>query len=287
MFNFWVNQHLFYALASADVGPLAKALRDTHDIPAGAQWAQFLRNHDELDLGRLTEEQRQQVFHRFGPEKRMQLYDRGIRRRLASMIGDPRQLRMAYSAMLSLPGTPVLRYGDEIGMGENLSLNERDAVRTPMQWSSDVNAGFSAAKKLVHPVIDRGPFAYEKVNVEAQRRDPDSLLSWTANMLRVRKECPEIGWGDSTILDSGASGVLTIRYTWKGNSLICIHNFSDQPREVSISPGTDESDRLINLLATDESRAADDGAHHLSLKGYDYRWYRVGGYGHVLRRERC
>jgi maltose alpha-D-glucosyltransferase/alpha-amylase len=287
MFNFYVNQHLFYALASEDVGPLAKALRDTNDLPPGAQWAQFLRNHDELDLGRLTEKQRQQVFERFGPQKEMQLYDRGIRRRLASMIGDPEKLRMAYSVMLSLPGTPVLRYGDEIGMGEDLSLNERDAVRTPMQWSNEANAGFSSAAKLVHPVIDRGPYSYEQVNVEAQRRDPDSLLNWTAEMLRLRKECPEIGWGDATILDSGAAGVLAVLYQWKGNGLVCIHNFSHEPREVSITPGTEYGDRLVNLLAADESRAAEDGAHHLTLQGFAYRWYRIGGLNHTLRRERC
>jgi maltose alpha-D-glucosyltransferase/alpha-amylase len=106
-------------------------------------------------------------------------------------------------------------------------------------------------------------------------------------MLRLRKECPEIGWGESTILDSGASGVLAIRYTWKGNSLICIHNFSDQPREVAITPGADNDARLMNLLADEESRAAEDGVHRLALRGYDYRWYRVGGLSHILNRERC
>src|SRR5690606_28519067 len=115
-----VNQHLFYALATGDVGPLATALEATRDIPPMAQWANFLRNHDELDLGRLSDEQRTKVFARFAPEERMQLFGRGIRRRLAPMLDDRRQLELAYSLMFSLPGTPVMRYGDEIGMGDDL-----------------------------------------------------------------------------------------------------------------------------------------------------------------------
>lgn len=130
MFNFYVNQHLFYALATSEVKPLADALRATRSLPHTAQWAQFLRNHDELDLGRLTKEQMAKVFSRFGPEKRMQLYDRGIRRRLAPMLGERSQIELAYSVLFSLPGTPVIRYGDEIGMGDDLGLKERDAVRT-------------------------------------------------------------------------------------------------------------------------------------------------------------
>src|SRR3954453_7985192 len=135
MFNFWVNQHLFAALATQDARPLADALDSTREIPESAQWAYFLRNHDELDLGRLTKGVRNKVFDAFAPEPAMQLYDRGIRRRLAPMLGDRRRLELAYSLMFSLPGAPVLRYGEEIGMGDNLRLRERNAIRTPMQWS--------------------------------------------------------------------------------------------------------------------------------------------------------
>src|SRR5438477_546235 len=131
MFNFQVNQHLFYALAAADTRPLVKALKATKPRPATAQWGLFLRNHDELDLGRLTEEQRQSVFAAFGPDPDMQLYDRGIRRRLAPMLdGDQRRLELAYSLLFTLPGTPVIRYGDEIGMGDDLSLPERNCARS-------------------------------------------------------------------------------------------------------------------------------------------------------------
>ena len=138
MFNFQVNQHLFYALAAADTRPLIKALKATKPRPATAQWGVFLRNHDELDLGRLQEKQRQTVFEAFGPDEHMQLYKRGIRRRLAPMLGgDQRRLELAYSLMFTLPGTPVIRYGDELGMGDDLMLPERACARTAMQWSNE------------------------------------------------------------------------------------------------------------------------------------------------------
>src|SRR6185369_17017944 len=127
MFNFFVNQHVFYALASGDAGPLGKAIRATRSIPEYSQWASFLRNHDEVDLGRLTAKQRDIVYAKFGPEKQMQLYNRGIRRRLAPMLAGRPQLELAYSLMFSLPGTPALRYGDEIGMGDDLKLPERNS----------------------------------------------------------------------------------------------------------------------------------------------------------------
>jgi maltose alpha-D-glucosyltransferase / alpha-amylase len=286
MFNFWVNQHLFYALATADAQPLAEALTATRDIPRGAQWAQFLRNHDELDLGRLTDKQRERVFARFGPAEHMQLYGRGIRRRPASMLADPRLLRLANSLLFSLPGTPVIRYGDEIGMGDDLSLHERDAVRTPMQWSSGPQAGFSTCPDTIHPVISTGPYSCEQVNVEAQRRDPDSLLNWTAGLIRLRKECPEIGWGDYEVLETGSPHVLALRYDWQGNSLLAVHNFADEQVQARITPGVDGGERLVSLFVKGESRAAAGGSHHLTLEPYGFEWYRVGGLAYALERVR-
>src|SRR4030095_7288664 len=182
-----VNQHVFYALASADVAPLAKALEATRKIPEYCQWASFLRNHDEVDLGRLTEEQRDIVYQRFGPDKRMQLYGRGIRRRLAPMRANQLQLQLAYSLIFALPGTPVLRYGDEIGMGDDLRLKERNSVRTPMQWSDDPQAGFSTARKTVLPVIGRGPWSYERINVEAPPPRPEPMAHWAEAQIPARK----------------------------------------------------------------------------------------------------
>ena len=288
MFNFFVNQHLFYALASADTRPLAKALKATKPRPATAQWGLFLRNHDELDLGRLTKAQRELVFKKFAPEKDMQLYDRGIRRRLAPMLGgDRRRLELAYSLLCTLPGTPVIRYGDEIGMGDNLDLPERNGARTPMQWSTEPHAGFTQSDKPCMPVIDKGPYGYEHVNVAKQRRDPNSMLNWTERMIRMRKEVPEIGWGDFQIIATRDPAVLIMRYDWRNNSVLFVHNLDDQPREVSFTTGLpgDKGHNLINLLSEDHSQADKAGKHALLLEAYGYRWYRVGGLDYLLKRS--
>lgn len=288
MFNFHVNQHLFYALASSDSRPLAKALKDTKSRPASAQWGLFLRNHDELDLGRLTKAQRDAVFRAFGPDKNMQLYDRGIRRRLAPMLGgDRRRLELAYSLMCTLPGTPVIRYGDEIAMGDDLSLPERNCARTPMQWSTEPKGGFTKSDRPAIPVIDKGPYGYEHVNVAKQRRDPNSMLNWTERIVRMRKEVPEIGWGDFAIISTRDPAVLIMRYDWRNNSVLFVHNLDEKPRETAFSTGLpgDAGKHLINLLAEDHSHADKRGQHRVVLEPYGYRWYRVGGLDYLLKRS--
>ncbi|MGO7482798.1 alpha-amylase family protein [Rhizobium ruizarguesonis] len=287
MFNFQVNQALFYAFASADTRPLKKAMEATKPRPATAQWGLFLRNHDELDLGRLTDKQRGAVFAALGPEKDMQLYDRGIRRRLAPMLGgDRRRIEMAYSLLFSLPGTPVIRYGDEIGMGDDLNLPERDCARTPMQWSTEAEGGFTKSKKLVSPVIKDGPYGFQHVNVAEQRRDPNSLLNWTERMIRMRKEAPEIGWGDFSVIDTGDDGVLALRYDWRGNSVLILHNLHAQPAEVTFDPDIGEDGRqLIDIADGASSKADEKGFHTVMLDAYGYRWYRVGGLDYLLRRK--
>src|ERR1700751_3741277 len=208
MFNFQVNQHMFYALAAADTRALTAALKATKPRPATAQWGTFLRNHDELDLARLTKQQRQAVFDAFAPNKEMQLYDRGVRRRLATMLnGDRRRIELAYSLLFTLPGTPVIRYGDEIGMGDNLSLPERNCARTPMHWSNEPNAGFTKGDKPILPVISGGPSGFEHINVATQRRHPESHLNWTERIIRMRKEMPEVGWGDFELIRSADPAV--------------------------------------------------------------------------------
>ncbi|MGO7372157.1 alpha-amylase family protein [Rhizobium ruizarguesonis] len=287
MFNFQVNQALFYAFASADTRPLKKAMEATKPRPATAQWGLFLRNHDELDLGRLTDKQRGAVFAALGPEKDMQLYDRGIRRRLAPMLGgDRRRIEMAYNLLFSLPGTPVIRYGDEIGMGDDLNLPERDCARTPMQWSTEAEGGFTKSKKLVSPVIKDGPYGFQHVNVAEQRRDPNSLLNWTERMIRMRKEAPEIGWGDFSVIDTGDDGVLALRYDWRGNSVLILHNLHAQPAEVTFDPDIGEDGRqLIDIADGASSKADEKGFHTVMLDAYGYRWYRVGGLDYLLRRK--
>jgi maltose alpha-D-glucosyltransferase/alpha-amylase len=285
MFNFWVNQRLFYGLASGDARPLKKALEQTRSRPSTAQWAHFLRNHDELDLGRLDDDQRQQVFEAMGPAKNMQLYDRGIRRRLAPMLdGDRRRIELAYSLLFTLPGTPVIRYGDELGMGDNLRLKERNCARTPMQWSTEPHAGFTRSDDPVLPVIEHGPYGYHQVNAAEQRRDPESLLNWTERIIRMRKEVPEIGWGEFTIIDSGNDHVLVIRYDWRHNSVLIIHNLRGESTEVELRLHDRTTGTLVNLLTREHSEAA-RGVHHIILDPYGYRWYRVGGLGYLLDRS--
>lgn len=295
MFNFEVNQHLFYAMASGDTRPLVKALKATKNRPATAQWGQFLRNHDELDLGRLEPKQRQAVFDAFGPEKTMQLYQRGIRRRLAPMLeGDRRRLELAYSLMFTLPGTPVIRYGDEIGMGDNLKLPERNCARTPMQWSAEPQGGFTESDGPILPVIDEGVYGFRHVNVAAQRRDPNSLLNWMERIVRMRKEVPEIGWGDFSFVSTRNPKVLAMRYDWRKNSVVCVHNLGAEPCEVRFDPGGEQEEdpggeqgqgTLVNLLSDDHSHAEEDGRHCILLEPYGYRWYRVGGLDYLLRRS--
>jgi len=282
MFNFQVNQHLFHALASGDVRSLAGALKKTRPRPATAQWAQFLRNHDELDLGRLTPLQRERVFAEFGPEKDMQLYDRGIRRRLAPMLrNDRRRLELAYSLLFTLPGTPVLRYGDEIGMGDDLSLPERECARTPMQWSTEPYGGFTRIRSGGKSVISDGPFGFAHVNVAQQRRDPGSLLNWMERVIRMRKEIPEVSWGDFEVLPLDDNAVLMLRYTWRGNAVLFLHNLSDAPVEVDFTGPA----QLTNVLSEDHSQPDERGRHQVMLEPYGYRWFREGGLGYILDRE--
>lgn len=282
MLNFAVNQRFFYALATEDIKPLVRALEATYNRPPAAQWVNFLRSHDELDLGRLTDAQRERVFQAFAPAKEMQLYNRGIRRRLAPMLdNDRRKLELAFSLLFTLPGTPMLQFGDEIGLGDDLSLPERECARTPMQWSSEPHGGFTNGKRPVLPVISDPIYGYQRVNVEAQRRDPHSMLNWMERKIRMRRECPEISWGDWKIFKTDQPGVLVMRYEWDDHTLLTLHNFSGKPRAVVLDRGTVAANtgtgELVDLLATNDSRADENGRYVIELQPYDYRWLRAGG----------
>lgn len=271
LFNFFVNQQLFYALATGDAASLKDALAATSDIPKVSQWGQFLRNHDEVDLGRLSNSDRQKVYTAFGPEKNMQLYDRGIRRRLAPMLKNNRpEMALAYSLLFSLPSTPVIRYGDEIGMGDDLSLRERYSVRTPMQWSAERQGGFTSASNAVRPVLDTGTYGYKYVNVKKELADSSSLLTWTRRMIGLRKSCPEIGYGSWKLLPTGSAHVLAIQYNWQGRTLVVLHNFSNEPQEVK----TDDwklKGSFYDILAS--KQLAVGGS--VVLPGYGYHWLRI------------
>ncbi len=210
------NQYRHLALARGHADPLRKALDALPDIPPNCQWANFLRNHDELTLDELTEAERHEVLEAFGPDDEMQVYGRGIRRRLPSMLGgDVRRLRMAYSLLFSLPGTPVLFYGEEIGMGENLDVPGRRSLRTPMQWKPEANGGFTRAGAEAMPrSLVEGDFGPEHGNMADQMRDPDSMLGWMQRLIGRRPETPEFGMGTGRLIDVGASEVLAVRSDW-------------------------------------------------------------------------
>ncbi|WP_234734564.1 alpha-amylase family protein [Tellurirhabdus bombi] len=275
MFNFFANQYLFYGLASGEVEPLVKALNDTKQIPFNAQWAFFLRNHDEIDLDRLSDQERAKAYAKFGPDTNMQLYNRGIRRRLAPMLGDLRQIEMAYSLLFSLPGTPVIRYGEEIGMGDDLTLKERLSVRTPMQWSNQPNAGFSTTGNTVRPVITKGMYGYPQRNVAAQLSDSASLLNRIKQFSKLRKSCPEIGWGKWTVLNTNSTNLLAIRYDWEGRSLVMVHNFSSEPQQFQLTTGLKQATTLVSLFDQAKTNAEANGTNALQLPGYGYNWYRL------------
>ncbi|TDD64901.1 trehalose synthase [Jiangella aurantiaca] len=268
-FAFTVNQAMYLALVREDAGPLVKALRSLPEIPRECQWVNFVRSHDELTLDQLSEDERGEVFAALGPEPDVQLYGRGIRRRLPSMLdGDERRVRMVYSLMFSLPGTPALFYGEEIGMTENLDIAGRLSVRSPMQWSGERHAGFSPAPegaRLCRPIPDGA-----KVTVESQRRDPDSLLNWMERLIRRRKECPELGWGRLELLES-AGPVLAHRSDWQGRTVVAVHNLSGRPAQVRL-PRDDGWERLTDLLGTDDHAPGDE----LELEPYGHRWFRPG-----------
>jgi len=278
MFNFLLNQHLWLALARGASRPIVEGLDMSAGIPETDQWGNFLRNHDEIDLGRLTQAQRSDVFKAFGPEPRMQLYDRGIRRRLAPMLGgDRRRIEMALSLLFTLPGTPVIWYGDEIGMGDDLSLPEREPVRTPMQWTPDRNAGFSSAPrdKLWRPVVSRGPFGHRRVNVADQRRDPRSQLNWMERMISMRKECPEFGVSSWQAVETGTDGVFALRYEAMGGVVVVTHNLTGERQPVKLGLRAEEHQALSQLFCDEDSEDL-SSSENFELAPYGYRWFRIG-----------
>jgi trehalose synthase len=273
LFSFTVNQAMYLALAREQAAPLARALEALPPIPADCQWANFVRNHDELTLDKLSDAERQEVFAAFGPDEELQLYGRGLRRRLPTMLeGDQRRIRMVYSLMFSLPGTPVLFYGEEIGMAENLDIEGRYSVRAPMQWSDEPRGGFTESEEPCRPVVEGDRFGFSRVNVAAQRRDPDSLLNWMERLIRRRRECPEFGWGDWELLQPGDEAVFAHRVDWSGQTVVAVHNLADREAQAELELGEDGA--LIDLFQ-ERSHALDDGAVTLSLDPYDARWFRL------------
>ncbi len=280
-FDFITMQQMYLSLARGDARPLARSLADRPSIDADSQWATFVRNHDELTLDKLLDSERQEVFAAFGPDEDMQVYGRGLKRRLPPMLGgDPQRIRMVYSLLFSLPGTPVLFYGEEIGMGENLAADGRLAVRTPMQWTNEASAGFSAAPpdKLVSPLVE-GEFGPGKVNVVDARRDPSSLLGFMGTLIRRYRECPELGWGSFSLIDTPNPAVFAHRCDWEDHSLFLFHNLSAEPTEVSVTLKAgdvpDGGGILTDLLQNTMADVQQGDELTVELPRYGYRWLRI------------
>jgi len=277
-FDFIGMQKLYLSLARSDPAELTKALRERPEPPEEAQWGTFVRNHDELTLDKLTEEEKQEVFAAFGPDENVQLYGRGLRRRLPPMLGnDQARIKMVYSLLFSLPGTPVLFYGEEIGMGENLDAEGRSAVRSPMQWTSDVNGGFSTADPddLAGLMVE-GELSPDHVNVADQRRDPDSLMSWIKLLAKRYRECPELSWGDCTVLEHESPSVFAHKSECEGGTVIALHNFSAEPTEVTLAvAGAGVGVQVADVLTGKTAEVGNDGTLRHPVGAYGCCWLRV------------
>jgi trehalose synthase len=282
-FDFIGMQMMYLSLARADAEPLADALRQRPDPPEDGHWATFVRNHDELTLDKLTDSQRQEVFAAFGPKEDMQVYGRGIRRRLPPMLdGDLARMKMVYSLLFALPGTPVMFYGEEIGMGENLAIEGRFAVRTPMQWTPEPSGGFSTADPETFPApVTDGRFGPKQVNVQDQRRDPESLLNWIRRLVDGYRDCPELAWGAYTVLDPGteARSVLAHQCAADGRTVLALHNFADAEVEAAMLLPELAGTELTDVLEPGAAAVpvAKDGRVTVPLTGYGCRWLRSGG----------
>ncbi|CAN5859587.1 alpha-amylase family protein [soil metagenome] len=279
-FDFIGMQNIYLSLARGDARPLTKALRQRPKLDITSQWANFVRNHDELTLDKLSDTERQEVFDAFGPDPDMQLYARGLRRRLPSMLGgDERRMRMVYSLAFSLPGTPVLFYGEEIGMAENLDVPGRFAVRTPMQWTGDDNGGFSSAAKrrLPRPLPD-GLYGPERVNAADQRHDHRSFWWFIRDLIYTYRQQPEIGWSVAEILKQPNPAVLAhVCREPTGWAMVALHNFGADgclvPLQLEDAPA---GSMLVDLLDGRTEYPLDThGRVEMELDPYGYRWLRL------------
>lgn len=274
LLNFWINKNLFLAMASEDSTPLCNALEELPVPPERCGYCFWLRNHDELDMEDLPQQDYDFVMDKYAPDEDMRIYDRGIRRRLAPMLeGDVRHLAMAHALLFSLPGTPIVRYGDEIGMGDDLRQPERESVRTPMQWDDSTGAGFSTAEpeKFASPIINWGQYSNQKINVREQLTRPDSLLERIRTIIHAWRELPEVHYHCFTHVTLSQKCVYAVSYKDENAGTLMLINLSSQT--VDIDSG--EISEFVNGEEVLADSVYEAPAKTLRINGYGYRWLRL------------
>jgi len=276
-FHFPLMPRIFMAMAQADRTPIEQILARTPDLPAGCQWATFLRCHDELTLEMVTPQERAFMWDFYAPEPRMRL-NLGIRRRLSPLLdNDRRRIEVVNSILLTFIGSPVIYYGDEIGMGDNIWLEDRDGVRTPMQWDGSPNAGFSTAppEQLYVPVIDDEVYGYQRVNVMAQRAAAGSLLNWMRKLIHIRKMHPVFGHGSLRMVAAKPSAVLAYLRATADETVLVLNNLSSEPQAVTLELPAYAGQVPVDLLSKTEYPVVTCGSYAMTLDGYGYRWLKL------------
>ncbi len=274
-FHFPVMPRIFMALKNADRTSIQWILDQTPAIPENCQWCTFLRNHDELTLEMVTEEERQWMWQEYAPDPRMRL-NLGIRRRLAPLLeNDQRKIRLANALLFSLPGAPIIYYGDEIGMGDNIWLFDRNGVRTPMQWDAGVNAGFSQAApdKLYAPIIQHAPYGPDQVNVASQVSDPNSLLNFIRLLVKLRKQHHAFGFGNLQWCTLTNLSVLAFKRTYQNETIVVLNNLSDSDQTVHLKE-SEVNGTPVDLISQEQKAAFKDGEIQLTLSPYQFLWLR-------------
>jgi maltose alpha-D-glucosyltransferase / alpha-amylase len=274
-FHFPLMPRIFMALRREDRTPIIEILNQTPEIPPNCQWAIFLRNHDELTLEMVTDEERDYMYYSYAADPRMRL-NLGIRRRLAPLIDNGRrQIELLNSLLLSMPGTPVIYYGDEMGMGDNIWLGDRNGVRTPMQWNSDRNAGFSRtdAARLYSPVIVDPVYGYQSVNVEAQQRVPTSLLNWMKRLIAIRKRYVALGRGSIDFLHPANTKVLAYVREYEGQRLLIVNNLSRFAQAVELDLSRFKGSVPVEVFALQAFPAIGDLPYLLTMGPHGFYWF--------------
>ena len=276
-YHFPLMPRLFMAIAQEDRHPMIDILRQTPDIPDNCQWAIFLRNHDELTLEMVTDRERDYMYQIYAVDPRMRV-NVGIRRRLAPLMeNDRRRIELISCLLMTMPGSPILYYGDEIGMGDNIFLGDRNGVRTPMQWTSDRNAGFSRAdpQRLYLPPIMDPVYGYQAVNVEAQARNPTSLLNWTTRLIQVRKAYRAFGRGTLGFLEPGNRKVLAYLREYQDESILCVGNLSRNPQAVELDLSRYKGRVPVELFGKVSFPPIGELPYMLTLPGHGFYAFRL------------